>query len=368
MRADVRSHCRSCLTCASRGGPGRPLRPELQPIPVGGPFNRVGVDVLQLPQTFNGNTYAIVFSAYLTKCPEVFPSPDQKAETIARLFVEHVVARHGVPDELLSDCGQNFMSELMAEVCKLLGTKKVNTTGYHPQTDGLVERLNRMLISMLSKCVTQYGRDWDERLPYVLFAYRVSVHESTRESPFHLLYGRDPRLPTETVLCQPTTKYQVDIQDYRTELVTHLSDAWHLAQQNISEAQSKQKRNYDKRGNNPTVHVGDRVMVKMPGEIKGKSWKFARPFHGPFRVVSVTPTNVEVRLVDQPSAEPIFVSLQRVRQCYDELPDASWTGHSRKRARPRNVCHEQEDESPTACTPFSGPITRFRARKIEDNL
>ena len=171
---------------------------------------------------------------------------------------------------------------------------------------------------MLSKCVTQYGRDWDERLPYVLFAYRASVHESTRESPFYLLYGRDPRLPTETALCQPTTKYQVDIQDYRTELVTHLSDAWHLAQQNISDAQSKQKRNYDKRGNNPTVRVGDRVMVKMPGDIKGKSWKFARPFHGPFRVISVTPTNVEVRLVDQPKAESIFVSLQRVRQCESE--------------------------------------------------
>ena len=236
MRTDVRRHCRSCLICASRDGTGRPLRPNLQPIPVSGPFNRIGVDVLQLPHTYNGNRYAIVFSDYLTKWPEVFRSPDQKAETIARLLVEQIVSRHGVPEQILSDRGQNFLSELMLEVCKLLGTKKINTTGYHPQTDGLIERLNRTLISMLSKCVTKHGRDWDERLPYILFAYRVSVHESAKESPFYLLYGRDARLPTETVLSQPTTPYQLDMQDYRTELVTHLSDAWSLAQQNITKA------------------------------------------------------------------------------------------------------------------------------------
>ena len=86
-----------------------------------------------------------------------------------------------MPEQLLSDRGQNFLSELMLEVCKLLGTKKINTMGYHPQTDGLVERLNRTLITVLFKCVEKHGRDWDECLPYVLFAYRASVHKLTRE-------------------------------------------------------------------------------------------------------------------------------------------------------------------------------------------
>ena len=98
MRSDVRKHCRLCLICASRDGPGRPLHPSLQPIPVGGLFNHVGVNVLQLPPTYNGNCYAIVFSDYLTKWPEAFPSPDQKAETIARLLVEQIEPRHGVPE------------------------------------------------------------------------------------------------------------------------------------------------------------------------------------------------------------------------------------------------------------------------------
>lgn len=61
------------------------------------------------------------------------------------------------------------------------------------------------------------------------------------------------------------------------------------------------------------MEVGDRVMVHMPGSVKGKVWKLARPFHGPYRVISVTPTNAEVWLVDQPGADAIFVSLSKVR-------------------------------------------------------
>ena len=178
---------------------------------------------------------------YLTKWPEVFPSPDQKAGTIAKLLVEHVVAHHGVPEQLLSDPGPNFLSEVIQEVCTLLGVEKVNTSGYHPQTDGLIERFNRTIITMLFKSVEKHGRDWDAHLPYLLFAYRVSAQESTRESPFFLLYGRNPRLPTETALSHPTTPYQVGISDYRTELIAQLSDAWETAHQNIHIAQCKQK-------------------------------------------------------------------------------------------------------------------------------
>ena len=70
---------------------------------------------------------------------------------------EEVVSRHGVPAELLSDRGKSFLSLLMQEVCSVLGVKKVNTTAYHPQTDGLVERFNRTLINMLAKRGDQIG-------------------------------------------------------------------------------------------------------------------------------------------------------------------------------------------------------------------
>ena len=88
----MRRYCRSCLVCASRKGTGRAIRPALQPLPVGGAFQRIGVDVLQLPQTLDGNQYAV---DYLTKWVEVFAVPNQTAETIARLLVEEVICRHG---------------------------------------------------------------------------------------------------------------------------------------------------------------------------------------------------------------------------------------------------------------------------------
>ena len=113
MRSDVRHHCRSCLTCATRKGTGKPSRPPLKPIEVGGPFHRVGVDVLQLPLTENGNRYVVVFQDYLTKWVEAFAVPNQTAETIAKLLVVEIFCRHGAPEHLLSDRGTNFLSSLL---------------------------------------------------------------------------------------------------------------------------------------------------------------------------------------------------------------------------------------------------------------
>ena len=137
MRSDILSWCRSCTICASRRL-GRAEKPPLTPITVAGPFERLGVDVIQFPKSHSGSRYAVVFVDYLTKWPEVFATSDQSSFTIARLLVEHVISRHGVPQELLSDRGPAFLSKLMMEVCKLMGIKKMNTTAYHPQTDGLV--------------------------------------------------------------------------------------------------------------------------------------------------------------------------------------------------------------------------------------
>ena len=90
MRADIIRWCKSCITCASRQV-GHATKPPLTPIPVAGPFDRVGVDVIQFPQSYHGNKYGIVFVDYLTKWPEVFAAPDQSSLTIAQLLVDHVI-------------------------------------------------------------------------------------------------------------------------------------------------------------------------------------------------------------------------------------------------------------------------------------
>ena len=135
----------------------------------------MGVYVLQLPKTKQGNKYAIVFMDYLTKWPKVYAAADQTAPTIAKFLVEELISRHGVPSELLSDRGPAFLSKLLFAVCECMGVKKVNTSAYHyhPQSHGLVERFNHTLTDMLAKSVTPGSSDWDEKLPYVLFSYRV---------------------------------------------------------------------------------------------------------------------------------------------------------------------------------------------------
>ena len=112
---------------------------------------------------------------------------------------------------------------------------------YHPQTDGLVERFNRTLTSMLAKMIEKGGKDWNQRLPYVLITYRVSQQHSTLESPFFLLYGRNPRLPTDSLLYLSQTRKFVGLQECGQELATRMSEAWELAQKGVGCAQQRQK-------------------------------------------------------------------------------------------------------------------------------
>ena len=90
---------------------------------------------------------------------------------------------------------------------------------------------------MLAKTTGPGGLDWDDRLPYVLLAYRCSVQESTGESPFFMLYGRDPQLPPEEALSKPVDRCYLDADDYKSELVRNLSEAWERAQRNVKKAQ-----------------------------------------------------------------------------------------------------------------------------------
>ena len=105
--------------------------------------------------------------------------------------------------------------------CKLFSC----SSGYHPQCDGLVEKFNSTFINMLAKSVEQHGRDCYTHLPYLLFAYRVAVYDSTNYSLFFVLHGREPVLPTEKAVSRPRTAYTIDFNDYSAELVAKLSDA-----------------------------------------------------------------------------------------------------------------------------------------------
>ena len=160
-------------------------------IPVGGAFECIGMDFIELECSKDGNKYALVLQDYLTKWPEVYAVPNRQAETVAKCLLD-VVWKHGVPLRIIHDRAAEFLSEVVQEVATLLGVSQLPTSGGHPQTDGLVERFNRTLKQMLSKLVSKGGRDWDQLLGPVLFAYRTTPHASTGMSPFYLMYGETP--------------------------------------------------------------------------------------------------------------------------------------------------------------------------------
>ena len=193
---------------------------------------------MDLPKTSSGNKHVIVFQDYLSKWPMVYPMPDQKAERIVKLLVEEIVPFFGVPEALLSDRGTNLLSHLMKDVCGLLGIKKLNTTAYHPECDGMVERFNRTLKTMLRKHAAKFGSQWDRYLSGVLWAYRNTPHESTKEKPSYLLFGK-----TEAALLPPHSLEPGGVEDYREELTLSLSAARMLAAESIQRAQKRYKTN-----------------------------------------------------------------------------------------------------------------------------
>ena len=117
-------------------------------------MERIATDMLgPLPETSNGNRYILVIGDYFTKWTETFAIPDKTIETVAKSQVNEAISRNGVPAFIHSDQGKQFEGHVYQEVCTLLNTKKTRTTPYHPHSDIMVNRLNRMLERFLSAFV-----------------------------------------------------------------------------------------------------------------------------------------------------------------------------------------------------------------------
>lgn len=216
------------------------------PIPIESAFEQLAVDCLgPFLTTHSGNKYIIVFSDYLTRWPEAFAVSTIDAPTIARLLVDEIVCRHGAPRTLLSDRGANFLSKLVREVCSLINSKKVNTSAYHPQTNGLVEKFNAVLAHSLFMYVSKDQKDWDLFIPLILFGYRSSPSAATGESPFYLLYRREPRLPLDVALLPPKNIFS-SIFEHRACKVRNIEISHEVAQNNIQHAQQRMKEQHDR--------------------------------------------------------------------------------------------------------------------------
>ena len=193
-RQDVSRLCKTCDVCATRKPPQKKHKSCMTQYNVGVPMERIAIDVMgPLPCTEDGNKYILVVHVgdYFTKWTEAYAIPNQEATTVPTKLTEEFIYRYGLPLQLHSDQGRNFESNLFQEVCRILGIEKSITTALHPQSDSMIERFNHTLEAMLSMFVSDSQRDWDRYLPYVMMAYRTSVHKTTGCTPSEMMMGRD---------------------------------------------------------------------------------------------------------------------------------------------------------------------------------
>ena len=143
--------------------------------------------------------------------------------------------------------------------------------------------------------VSKHQKDWDVFIPAALMVFRTSTNESTGESPFYLLYGREPLLPMDVSLLPPTDPAS-SIAEHRRRIVKQIEVAQQIAKENIMRTQQKMKAYYDKRSSEPNFIEGQRCWVYTPKSKKGLSKKLLHNFHGPYRVVEkLSPVHYRLR-------------------------------------------------------------------------
>ena len=294
MENDIIAWCRNCEICISRSIPRTQFNAELHPIKVSAPWEIIACDCITFPTSTKGNNSIVVFMDYFTKYPEAFAVSDIKATTIANLFINEIICRHGSPKHFLTDRGSNFTSKLLQAVCTILQVNKIFTTPYHPQCDGLVERYNRTLSDSLAKLSQKDNYNWEKYLPFALFTYRISPHISTKFSPFFLLYGRDPILPMEIDI--PSLEKLINpenpthVNHYISSFQEILGTTQEIVKTNINNAQQQQKDQYDKNiCKNANFTEGDIVTITNRANIDPTIGKLSTKQIGPYRIIKLYP-------------------------------------------------------------------------------
>ena len=195
MKRDIRRWCKECPDCQASKVHRHTRSPLVERQPPSDRFRSLHVDLVgPLPES-HGMTYLFTIIDRFTRWPEAIPLPDAHASTCASALLHHWVARFGVSEDIVSDRGRQFTSNLWSELNKLLGIDTNTTTAYHPQANGMVERLHQQLKAALKARTT--GPDWFDQLPMVLLGIRSSWRVDPDCSPAELVYGTTLRIPGE---------------------------------------------------------------------------------------------------------------------------------------------------------------------------
>lgn len=239
--------------------------------------------------------------------------------TLAQAFVQRVVLIHGCPTEITSDNATTFSSEFFEEICQILGIQHHFSTPYHSAGNGCCERSFRTYQAMLSKFVNEMHTDWDVMVDFVSFSYNVTPHETTKETPFYLMTGRDPVFPVDVAL--RTTHYDKpynydDIGKFRAGLLRALRAAWILAAHHTAQKAEYMKRSLESE-RRPEMDVGDLVMLRRSQVPVGLSSKFHLSWKGIFRIIEQEDDlHLWIIPCESPQTKPKRVHINQLKPFY----------------------------------------------------
>lgn len=267
-----------------------------------------------------GHRYLFTMIDRTTRWVEAVPMVDKTAETCADAFVRHWVSRFGTPKVLTSDQGRQFESELFQHLLQALGTKFIRTTGYHPQSNGLIENWHRTLGASL-RC---HDETWYQALPMVLLGLRTAIRENY--SPVEMLYGTTVQIPGDFVDKGPiegrTNNFVRNLKEKMQSIVPKQSSSHSTTKTFVSPDLSKCKF----------------VFVRHGQPIK----KLENPYNGPYKILSRSQKFFKLDI----NGKEITTSIDRVKPAYiledevsgDKITDA---GH-RVRIRIQTLIREGE--------------------------
>lgn len=327
IQKDVEEYVRKCDSCAKRKSPGGLKVPLERPYMANEPMEQVSIDIVgPLPKSSRGNRFLLTIIDNFTRYAEAVPLVEQTAEATARALVEKFITRHGAPKRLLTDQGRNFISSLMKEICRLLRIKKIQTTAYHPEGNGMIERLHRTLNDSISHFVRRDGTDWDRWVPYALMAYRSIPHASTGLTPNYLMFGREILAPFE---CWTPAEVEDRGQtDQVAGLRDRLREAYRFAREQAEKSWAVRTKWCNRNRKRRDFEPGAWVYLHTPAVKPGRCAKFHCPWTGPHVVLGRT-SRVNYRIRTSTGQEMV-VHINRLKPAPEGDIESLEAGEPRK--------------------------------------
>lgn len=296
MKNDIGEYIRTCSSC-QRNKLIRKKHKEPMEITDTSQqtFQKVALDVVgPLTLTDSGNKYILTLQDNLTKFSQAYPIQNQEAETIAKVFVKEFICKFGLPQVILTDQGTNFTSNLFKSMAKLFKLKHVQCTAYHPQSNASLERSHATLVEYLRHFTDKTQTDWDEWIPTAILAYNTTPHTSTKFTPYELVFGFPPTLPT-AITQPPEFRYTYD--DFLSDLKLKLNKSHEIARENLERSKETNKTYYDKNATHNEYKIGDLVYLLVEHTTPGTSQKLRPLYEGPYEIISVdSPVNVTLKI------------------------------------------------------------------------